>query len=375
MTDAIRDLFARVVEDAVWNYLTCGFLAATGTLTQVPDTDSVRKQLLQDPTNWTLISNRTQRYTDQEFCLVSNFGIFREAFLSAYRIKERFNTEAFVKGLVQTWTLSPVYECFVLSKILGNMHWHVDGGSKVASDLVVYNLLGPSDSVSCFMLLVVDTMRLLKEQVADTSFPTCEEINTDLSKLDELNIPMEMPDLTGCEGTFCGLVRKPELNGMKVNVIYVDDDEMYIVEHKSGDRRGEMMRVHPRNLNFAPGYCVLPDEIAFVVPHLSIAVQRAVAAHVVCCRFIWGREGDVVVFDGSMAHAVFNIESATGLPQLALAVNYRGVIPHVDKQMQCKNVVRLKMRVSNSKTPDEKQLDQTWLEELDLNELLKGFKA
>ena len=336
---AIRDLFARVVADAVWNYLTHGFLIATGTLALRPDTDSVRELLRGGSMNWsTLILNRTQRYTEQEFCLVSNSNIFGEAFLCAYHIKERFSADAFVKGVVQPWTPSSVYECFVLSKIRDNMFWHVDGGSKVASDIVVYNVLGPSDSVSCFMLLVIDTMRLLQAEVAESSFPTYEEIDTGLIELDNRKIPLETPDLTGCEATFCGLKRKPELNGSKVDVIEVQDDGRYLIQH-----RGEQKLVHPRNLQFDPGYCDLPDEIAFVVPCLPVAVQRAVAAGVVRCRFIWAREGDVVVFDGSKPHAVFNVPSATGLPQLALAVNYRGVMPRVEQQMKRKKGVRLKL--------------------------------
>ena len=335
----IHDLFARVVADAVWNYLTRGFLAASCSIALCPDTDSVRERLQEGSTNWsTLTSNTPQQYTEQEFCLVSNSNIFGKAFLSAYNIKERFSADAFVKGLVKTWTPSSVYECFVLSKIHDNMFWHVDGGSKVASDIVVYNVLGPSDSVSCFMLLVIDIMRLLQAEVADPSFPTYEEIDAGLIQLDKCRIPLETPDLTGCEATFCGLMRRPELNDIRVEVIEVQDNGKYLVQH--GD---EQKLVHPRNLQFDPGYCELPDEIAFVVPWLPVAVQRAVAAGVVRCRFIWAREGDVVVFDGSKPHAVFNVASATGLPQLALAVNYRGVMPCVEKHMKRKKGVRLKL--------------------------------
>ena len=102
MAQEIRDLFARVVADAVFNYLTRGFLAATGTLALRPDTDSVREQLRKDSTNWsTLIVKRTQLYTEQEFCLVSNTNIFWEAFLRAYNITKRFSADEFVKRLVQ----------------------------------------------------------------------------------------------------------------------------------------------------------------------------------------------------------------------------------------------------------------------------------
>lgn len=338
MAEATRDLLARVVADAVWNKLTRGSLVATGTLPLRPDTDSVRELLRGSPMIWsTLILNRTQRYTDQEFCLLSNPNLFGDAFLRAYHITERFSVDAFVKRLVQRWAPSSVYECFVLSKIRDNMTWHVDGGSKVDSDLVVYNVLGPSDSVSCFMLLVIDTMRLLQAEVADSSFPTYEEIDAGLIQLDSRKIPLETPDLTGCEATFCGLKRKPELNGIRAEVIEVTDDGKYLVQH--GD---EQKLVHPRNLQFEPGYCELPDEIAFVMPWLPVAVQRAVAAGVIRCRFIWAREGDVVVFDGSKPHAVFNVPSATGLPQLALAMNYRGVMPRVEQHMK-RNRVRLKL--------------------------------
>ena len=351
MTEKVMRPFACVVQDAVWKYKTQGVLAAYGNPDRLhPDTDSVRKQLKQDPRNWsTLTVNKTQRYTEQEFCLISSTDIFREAFVSAYRIEGRFSADAFVKGLVQPWAPSPVYECFVLSKLHDNMCWHVDGGSKgskVESDIVVYNVLGPSDSVSCFMLVVVDTLRLLEAQVADPSFPTCEEIDAGLIQLDEHKIPLEMPDLVGFEASFCGLVRKPELNNIRVKVIEVHDDGRYLVQHISGDSRGQQSRVHPRNLQFDSGYCELrklPDEIACVVPLLSVAVQRAVAAGVVRCRFIWAREGDVVVFNGSLLHAVFNVESATGLPQLALAVNYRGVMPRVEQDMKRKSGVRLKL--------------------------------
>ena len=185
-------------------------------------------------------------------------------------------------------------------------------------------------------------MQLLQAQVADPSFPTCEDINTGLIKLDELNIPMQIPDLAGCQATFCGLTRKSELNGIRVEVIEVHGDGRYLVEHTSRDSIVKQNIVHPRNLQFAPGYCVLPDEVARVVPRLSVAVQNAVAAGVVRCRYIWAREGDVVVFDGSMAHAVFNVASATGRPQLALAVNYRGVIPLVQEHTKWRSGVRLK---------------------------------
>lgn len=338
MAQEILGCFASVVADAVFNYLTRGFLAATGTLALRPDSDSVRKLLLGSSMNWsTLILNRTQRYTEQEFCLLSNSNLFGDAFLRAYHITERFNVDAFVKRLVQPWAPSSVYECFVLSKIRGNMFWHVDGGSKVESDIVVYNVLGPSDSVSCFMLLVIDTMRLLTAEVADSSFPTYEEIDAGLIQLDSRKIPLETPDLTGCKATFCGLKRKPELNGIRVEVIEVTDDGKYLVQH--GD---EQKLVHPRNLQFKHGFCALPDEIAFVVPCLPVAVQRAVDADVIRCRFIWAREGDVVVFDGSKPHAVFNVPSATGLPQLALAMNYRGVMPRVEHHMK-RNRVCLKL--------------------------------
>uniref|UniRef100_A0A6C0J232 Uncharacterized protein n=1 Tax=viral metagenome TaxID=1070528 RepID=A0A6C0J232_9ZZZZ len=339
---AIRDVFAHVVARAVWNYLTCGFLAATGTLDLRPDTDSVRERLREGSTKWSTLSpNRTQQYTEQEFCLVSNSKIFGDAFLRAYYITKRFDVKAFVKGLVQQWGPSSVYECFVLSKIHDNMFWHVDGGSKVASDIVIYNVLGPRDSISCFMLLLIDTKRVLQAQVADPFFPTHEDIDAGLIQLDKCKIPLETPDLTGCEATFCDLTRKPELNGIRVEVIEVHDDGRYLVQLISG---GEQKLVHPRNLQFDPGYCELPDEIAFVVPRLSVAVQKAVAAGVVRCWFIWAREGDVVVFDGSKPHAVFNVPSATGLPQLALAVNYRGVMPLVEEQhIKGKKGVRLKL--------------------------------
>jgi hypothetical protein len=344
-TQEIRELFAHVIQSAVWNFLTRGFLAGVGTLRVTPRMASVCEHLLEDfTTKWsTLITDKTQLFTEEEFCLVSSTRIFGEVFVRAYGITGRFNVDAFVKGLVHQWAPSSVYECFVLSKIKDNMSWHVDGGGKVASDLVVYNVLGPADSVSCFMLLVVDTMRLLQVQVANPSFPSYEEINTGLIKIDELKIPLEMPDLTGCEATFCGLKTKPELNGIKVDIIEVHDDKQkYLVEHTSGDSIGKHNMVHPRNLQFDPGYCVLPDEVTCVVPCLSAAVQEAVAAEVVRCRYIWAREGDVVVFDGSMTHAVFNVASATGRSQLALAVNYRGVMPLVENDMKLGKKISLK---------------------------------
>ena len=152
---------------------------------------------------------------------------------------------------------------------------------------------------------------------------------------------MGVPDLTGCKAIFCGLSKRPELNGIEVEIIEYDDGK-YLVQHLSGQTIGKHNKAYARNLQLAPGYCTLPDEIEKVVPRLSTAVQRGVAAGVICCFYIWGREGEVVVFDGSKAHAVWNFASATGPPQLALAVNYRGVMPHVEKDMKKRRGVRLK---------------------------------
>lgn len=343
MAEATFDVFTRVVAGAVWNKLTRGFLVATGTLSLPPDTDSARELVLRSSMNWsTLIPNHKQRYTEKEYCLLSNSALFADVFLCAYRIKGRFNVEAFVKRLLNPWVpSSPLVEYFVLSKIRDNMLWHVDGGMNAGYDMVMYYVLGPSDSVSCFMLLEIDTMQLLQAEVADSSFPTYEQIDAGLIQIDNLKIPLETPDLTGCEATFCGLMRKPELNGLRVNVVKLQDDGKYLVQH--GD---EQKVVHPRYLQFDPGYCKLPEEISSAVKWLPVdvqrAVQRAVAAGVLRCRFIWAREGDVVVFDGSKPHAVWNVSSVTGRPQLAVAVNYRGVIPHVMAYMKQRSV-RLKL--------------------------------
>ena len=347
MGNAITTSVVEAVSDAVLNYLTHGVLVATRTLPVTPSTDSVREHILQDSTDWdTLVTKRAQ-YTEQKFCLVSNYTVFATTLHLAYNITKRFNAEKFVKRLVDTWAPSSVPEYFVLSKIHDNMFWHVDGGKSVQSDIVVYNVLGPTDSVSCFMLLVVDTMLLLQAQLADLSFPTREEVEEGLLLLDELQIPLEMPDLTGCEATFCGLTRKPELNNTRVVVKGVDaDNGRYLVQHISG---GLEYYVKPRYLQFDSQYLrVLPNEILFVLSRLPLAVQKAVAAGVVRCQFIWAREGDVIVFDGSKIHAVFNVVSATGRPQLAVAVNFRGVMPHVEQHKkrgaaQEKKTVRLKL--------------------------------
>lgn len=351
MEHSIRDLFERVIAKAVMRYFTHGLLAAVrtlpvaGTCTVSPHTDTVRAHLLEEDrtTEWSTLTNgRRTPYTEEEFCLVSNPNVFRRAFVDAYGIAGRFNVDSFIKGLIHPWAPTPVFECFVLSKTQGNMAWHVDGGRKVASDLVLYMILGPADAVSCFMLLAIDNLKLLEAQVADPSFPNYEQIDTGLIKLDELNLSMEVPDLSGCEASFCGLLHRTELNGIKVEIIESYDDGKYLVQHLSGQTIGKQNKVHARNLQLASGYCALPDEINRIVPCLSSAVQTAVAAGVVSCYYIWGREGDVVVFDGSKPHGVWNCASTTGRPQLALAVNCRGVIPLVEKDMKERRGVRLK---------------------------------
>ena len=348
MGNAITTSVAEAVSDAVSNYLAHGVLVATRTLPVTPSTDSVRSHLLLDSTDWKTLPDKKTQYTEYKFCYVSSYAVFATALQLAYNITMRFDAKKFIKGLVDKWTPSSVPEYFVLSKIHDNMFWHIDGGKSVDSDMVVYNVLGPSDSVSCFLLLVVDTTLLQQAQLADPSFPTCEEIEAGLLLLDELQIPLKMPDLTGCEATFRGLMRKPELNNIRVVVKEVDADKgRYLVKDISGD---SVYYANPRYLQFDSGYLrVLPDEILCVLPRLSLAVQRAVNAGVVRCQFIWARECDVVVFDGSKIHAVFNIESDSRVPQLAVAVNFRGVMPHVEQQKkrgetQALKTVRFKLR-------------------------------
>ena len=337
-----RHLFERVLQSAVWKYRTSGILAAVATLSNSPRTDIVRQHLLDEhTTKWsTLIQGRHTVYTEQLFCLVSSSNIFRHAFLDAYGIQERFNVDSFIKGLIHPWAPSSVFEYFVLSKVQGNMTWHVDGGKRVASDLVMYMVLGPSDAVSCFMLLSIDTMKLLAAQVADPSFPSYQQIALGLASLDDHCVPMKEPDLNGCEGTFCGLSNRPDLNGIKIKIIESCGDQKYIVQHLSGPAIGTQNKVSARYLHLPPGFCPFPGEIACVMPYLPTAVQRAAA--VLCCYYIWGREGDVIVFDGSRAHGVWNFPSSTGRPQLALAVNCRGVMPHVENDIKKNRRVRLK---------------------------------
>jgi hypothetical protein len=342
-----RHLFEHVLQSAVWKYRTSGILAAVVTHSGSPYTELVRQHLLNDhTTRWsTLIQGCLTAYTEQSFCLVSNSNIFRQAFLDAHGIKERFNVDSFIKSLIHPWAPSSVFEYFVLSKVQGNMTWHVDGGKKVASDLVMYMVLGPSDAVSCFMLLAIDTMKLLAAQVADPSFPSYEQISLGLSSLDDLCVQMKEPDLNGCEGTFCNLSNRQDLNGIKIKIIESCGDQKYIVQHLSGPTVGAQNKVSARYLHLPPGFCPLPGEIACALPYLTTAVRRAAAADVLCCYYIWGKEGDVIVFDGSRAHGVWNFPSSTGRPQLALAVNCRGVMPLVEDDIKKNRRVRLKLSV------------------------------
>lgn len=327
------------LEQAVSMLYKCDLLAAVSTILCRPNTDEARLAIQRYPlAKWaTLQENYHTVYTESEFCLVSNPKVYAEVFRSAFNITTRFRVDSFNQRCVKSWMSSSViYESFVLSKTRGNMAWHVDGGEKSKSDLVIYMILGPTDAISCFMLLTVDTGALLQAQHEDASFASADEIYAGLSSLDKLSVAMNDPELVECRATLHGLERFPELNGTDVTIVKHLTNGIYRV---TLDSSGKDKKVHAKHLLVHPQFCVfLPEEIKQISASLPLATARAIAKGVVRCYCIWGRAGQVVVFDGSKPHGVYNFPSASAMPQLALAVNYRGVLPQIVNHMRSRRV-------------------------------------
>jgi len=332
--DELETFFRLVVTDAILNFQTHKQLIACAKLPHIPSTDSVRQLLAEyDTKQWmTLGAVQTSRYTSTDFCYISDLTLLNVAFQKAHGIRGRFDVQKFINKIVcsedNSYSSDRGAEYFVLSKTGRDMTWHVDGGVRSGYDLAVYNVLGPPEAVHCFMFLVVD-VQLHAEAVArhGSTFPSCLMIYNALKLLDDSNIPVKTPDMTNCEATFCNLKNKPYYNGIQVRVISVSDT-LFRVEHISGSKIGHKNIVHPRYLQFKPGYtCQLPDEISSVLqqghsPVLKLALQTGV----IKCAFRWAREGDVLVFDGSCLHAVKNWPGEQNSAALALAWNYRQLL-------------------------------------------------
>lgn len=335
MAQNLEEVFVKALNSAVRTRQTGGPLAGTFHSSATIRTEELRMFLLSDTTPWSTIAGDEKdkaQYEENTFRLVSDTNLFGKAIQVACGIHERFNVESFIRNITSSWTTTPVFEAFVLSKIQKNMTWHVDGGKKCQSDLVVYMVLGPSDSVSCFMFLAIDQVKLQEVQRGvqdgEEAFPTYEQIDKGLKALDDLNLTIRVPNLAGCKAILCGLSKSAQMNGEDVQIRSYDDrHQRYDVQL---EKTGKYYKVLPGNLQLAPGYCPLPSEIQ-EGEGLSLVARRAVDAGVVCCYCIWGKEGDAVAFDGSKLHGVWNFASATNHPQLAFAVNYRGVVEKVEK--------------------------------------------
>jgi hypothetical protein len=236
--------------------------------------------------------------------------------------------------MVSKWTMTTVYESFVLSKTAENMTWHVDGGTLNKSDLVIYIVMGPHDAISCFMLLAIDHHALVSAQCNNAKFPSDDEITMSVGQLDDISLAMKAPDINGCTATLQGLCNFRELNGLKVTVKEYIKDNNYRITLRS---TGKDKKVHVKYLVLAPQYCPLPNEIREAATKRPILAQ-AIEMNVLRCYCIWGRTGQVVIFDGSKLHGVYNFESHSGIPQIAIAVNYRGIVPHIMKTRNRKRV-------------------------------------
>ena len=337
MSDPSAGSIEAAIRSAMWMLHTKGITAGTSVIPYDINTKAVRKHILLASAKWKTLDRKLVMYTEREFCLTSDPDLYATLFRLAFNVTNRFNMDTYIKSSVSAWKSSPVYEAFVLSKTTENMSWHVDGGAAIQSDLVVYIVMDPSDAISCFLLLAVDRYLHLQAQCRDSSFPGLDQIDAGLLHLDDLNLAMKAPNLTGCHATLHGLSKYHELNGSMVTIVQYLRDGKY---HVTLESTGEDKVVSVRYLDLRPQFSPLPDEISSTATNLSPAVRKAIAEGVVRCYCIWARAGQVVVFDGSKPHGVYNFGSATKEPQLALAVNYRGVLPYI---AQINRRVRLKL--------------------------------
>ena len=338
--EVVRNTIEMALENAAHMLHTKGTLASAIDIPYSINTNCARTVLTSNRTTtiWnTLESGCMISYTQTIYCLASSLSLYADVFRAAFDITGRFNMDSFLRCTVSKWTMttSIVYESFVLSKTAENMTWHVDGGTLNKSDLVVYIVMGPQDAISCFMLLAIDHHALVSAQCNNPKFASADELNMSLGQLDGISLAMNAPDINGCTATLQGLCNFRELNGLKVTVgEYIKDNHYRITLHSTGKDK----KVHVKHLVLAPQYCPLPIEIREIAINLHPILSEAIEMNVLRCYCVWGRTGQVVIFDGSKVHGVYNFESHSGIPQIALAVNYRGVVPHIMNTRNCKRV-------------------------------------
>ena len=129
--------------------------------------------------DWSILGEDAGVYNQDKFCYKSDTELFADVFRLVFQLQGRVNVTQFIKNCVAPWTTSPIFEAFVLSKTKHNMTYHVDGGTSVGSDLVLYLILS---SVSCFLLTSIDPVALQSAKNNDEDFPSTTRIENSLAQ-------------------------------------------------------------------------------------------------------------------------------------------------------------------------------------------------
>ncbi len=275
------DSLERAAKNAVRRHLFHGVFFGSSELKTSPDTAAVRQTLSQSEVEWQLLDGTfASRYTAERFVYAQDESLFAKSFASAFGGVDRAPpilqrmTSALSQGSVST-----IAYPFVLSKTAANMSWHVDGGTSGGTDLVVYYVLGPPDAVSVIRLFGIDRPVLYAKQAVDATMPSEALLRKKLALLDN-KVDVLPPTMTS-------------------------DDQIHRLPN-------------------------LPAEIAAEIQRSDATLN----AHLDClgCWQISAKEGDVVVFDGSQLHSVHNVPGTSGLPQLALAVNFRQIVDRMERE-------------------------------------------
>lgn len=198
-----------------------------------------------DLRKWNYVGGGVGTYTREKFCYIQPGSVrelksFESFFQACVRGAPEANVKRAVMGAMGHANMS-VYP-FILSKTSQDMTWHVDGGERDATDVVLYFLLGPGTST--FYIIEADTPSVMRESVAKR-----------LRRLDRAMIPVEKS--SPCTG------RQPEHVQIPLPVLQSWD----LTASHAGD----------------------------------VSLEKAAR----CVKFT-AQQGDVIMFDGSTLHAVDN---------------------------------------------------------------------
>lgn len=276
--DALED----AMRDGLTRHLLHGVFFGRATATQARGAEeAIRTRLAarsRGRTQWQLLTGgQTDVYSPLQFMYAQDGTLFAELFAVAFGGTDQWRAQLQrMQSAVHIASLEGLP--FVLSKTEANMSWHVDGGARSTTDIVVYFVLGPTDAVSVVRIFGIDLVRhAAREAQEDGNVPSEQRLRQRLAAFDN-----------------------------KLDVVPVPSDT----------RAG----IHKLD--------VLPSEVASVFEGDAVLGPYA---DCVTCWQISARSGDVLVFDGSQLHSVHNIASTASplQPQLALAVNFRRLAPRL----------------------------------------------